>query len=296
MTVNFEYYKIFYYAGKYRNFTRAAKVLQTSQSAVSHAMQTLEHQLGCRLFIRNNRGITLTPEGERLYAHVEPGCQQLFLGEEAVSASVALEGGTVSVATTETSLHCCLFAALDQFHRQYPQVRFKLMNHLTGGDAVAAVRNGTADYAVTPSPVPIQKPLALRELMTFRDVLLAGAQYAHLREAPRALAEIAGYPLMCLVRGTTTRTFLEGVFSAAGVTLSPDVEATTTDMILPLVTRNLGVGFVPEPLARAALARGEVYEVPMQEALPVRRICAVYDTGRPKSLAAKAFFDSLPAV
>ena len=293
MAVNFESYKIFYYAGKYRSFTKAARVLHTSQSAISHAMQTLEHQLGCRLFIRNNRGISLTPEGERLYTYVEQGCLRFFQGEEAILGGNALEGGTVSIAATETALHCCLFQALDRFHQQYPEVRFKLMNLLTGSDAVAAVKNGSADYALAPSPLLIRKPLALRELLSFRDVLIAGKQYAHLQSTPLSLEEITGYPLMCLIPGTTTQVFLEEIFHAAGLALAPDVEATTADMILPLVKRNLGIGFVPEPLVREALARDEVYEIPLEDPLPTRRICVIYDTGRPKSLAAKAFFDAL---
>ena len=65
--INFEYYKIFYYAAKYKNFTKAASFLSTSQSAISHAMQNLEYQLGCRLFTRSRPWeIALTDEGQKL--------------------------------------------------------------------------------------------------------------------------------------------------------------------------------------------------------------------------------------
>lgn len=57
MNVNFEYYKIFYFVAKYSNFTKAARVLGNSQPNVTRAMNCLEQQLHCTLFVRTNRGI-----------------------------------------------------------------------------------------------------------------------------------------------------------------------------------------------------------------------------------------------
>ena len=67
MYVDWEYYKIFYYVAKYQNFTKAARVLGNNQPNITHSMNRLESQLNCVLFIRSNRGVTLTPEGEMLY-------------------------------------------------------------------------------------------------------------------------------------------------------------------------------------------------------------------------------------
>ena len=67
MNVNFEYYKIFYYVAKYENFTKAARVLGNSQPNITRAMNSLEQQIHSTLFVRTNRGVQLTPEGQRLY-------------------------------------------------------------------------------------------------------------------------------------------------------------------------------------------------------------------------------------
>ena len=61
MDVNFEYYKIFYYVAKYRNFTRAAMVLGNSQPNVTRAMNCLEQQVHTTLFVRTNRGVHIPP-------------------------------------------------------------------------------------------------------------------------------------------------------------------------------------------------------------------------------------------
>ena len=65
MDVNFEYYKVFYYVAKYQNFTKAAKVLGSSQPNITREMNCLEEETGCTLFIRTNRGVRLTPPDPR---------------------------------------------------------------------------------------------------------------------------------------------------------------------------------------------------------------------------------------
>ena len=67
MAANFEYYRIFYYVPRYKSFTKAATFLMSSQPAISRCMKILEHELGCMLFIRTKKGVSLTPEGDALY-------------------------------------------------------------------------------------------------------------------------------------------------------------------------------------------------------------------------------------
>ena len=61
MEVTYDYYRIFYYAAKYKSFSQAATILMSNQPNVTRAIHNLESQLGCRLFIRSNRGAELTP-------------------------------------------------------------------------------------------------------------------------------------------------------------------------------------------------------------------------------------------
>ena len=62
-------YYIFYTAASCGNISKAAAKLFISQPAVSKAIQKLESGLGCQLFVRSSRGVTLTEEGSILYEH-----------------------------------------------------------------------------------------------------------------------------------------------------------------------------------------------------------------------------------
>ena len=85
MQTNLEYYKIFYYVAKYQNFTRAARVLGNNQPNITHTMNKLEDQLHCVLFIRSNRGVTLTEEGRELTAQIAPLVERSRKPEEIVA-------------------------------------------------------------------------------------------------------------------------------------------------------------------------------------------------------------------
>ena len=89
MSVNFEYYKIFYYVAKYKSITQAASLLYSSQPSISRMIKILEQELGCTLFIRTRKGVALTPEGEELFDHVAPACEELFVGKNCSPALTA---------------------------------------------------------------------------------------------------------------------------------------------------------------------------------------------------------------
>ena len=64
--ITYDYYRIFYFVAKYKSFTKAADILHNNQPNITRYMNNLEQELECTLFLRSNRGIVLTPEGEKI--------------------------------------------------------------------------------------------------------------------------------------------------------------------------------------------------------------------------------------
>ena len=154
MNVNFEYYKIFFYVAKYHNFTKAAHVLGNSQPNVTRAMNCLEQQINTLLFVRTNRGVELTPEGEKLYIRVSAAMAQIFEAEEELSDSMSLSHGSISIGASETALNIFLLDKLKSFHMMYQGIRLKIYNHSTP-QAIDAVKNGIIDFAVVSTPADV---------------------------------------------------------------------------------------------------------------------------------------------
>lgn len=290
MNSNFEYYKIFYYVAKYENLTKAATALKTSQPAVTRTIHKLEGELGCRLFTRSKTGMKLTPEGRTFYGYVAAGCAQFFKGENDLSNLISLENGTIYISATETALHCYLFQAMEEFNSLYPNVRFKILNNSTT-ESVNAVKEGKVDLAFVSANLQVAKPLRMKILRKYRDILIAGKRFEELKAGKEELSlkELVSYPWISLTAETITRRFLNEYFEKNGLTFMPDMELATTDMILPAVRHNLGLGFIPAEFADAELESGQVFEIKVKEKLPERNIVLIYDMEYPQSIAAKEF-------
>ena len=288
MNSNFEYYKIFYYVAKYENLTKAAAVLKTSQPAVTWTIHNLENELGCRLFIRSKKGMKLTPEGHAFYEYVAAGCSQFFRGESNLSSLLSMDNGTIYISATETALHCYLFQAMGEFNSRYPNVHFKILNNSTT-DSVNAVKEGKVDLAFVSTSLQVANPLRMKVLRKYHEVLISGSRFRELQGKTCSLEELTSYPWISLTSETLTRTFLNGYFAEHGLKFFPDMELATTDMILPAVRYNLGIGFIPAEFAQEDLKTGRVFEIKVKEALPERNIILIYDTEYPQSVASKEF-------
>lgn len=290
MNSNFEYYKIFYYVAKYENLTKAATALKTSQPAVTRTIHKLENELGCRLFTRSKTGMQLTPEGRTFYGYVAAGCAQFFKGENDLSNLISLENGTIYISATETALHCYLFQAMEEFNSLYPNVRFKILNNSTT-ESVNAVKEGKVDLAFVSANLQVAKPLRMKILRKYHDILISGNRFGELKDDGKevSLKELVSYPWISLTAETITRRFLNEYFEKNSLTFTPDMELATTDMILPAVRHNLGLGFIPAEFADSELKSGQVFEIKVKEKLPERNIILIYDKEYPQSIAAKEF-------
>lgn len=288
MYVDWEYYKIFYYVAKYQNFTKAARVLGNNQPNITHSMNRLESQLNCVLFIRSNRGVTLTPEGELLYSRIASAAVQIQDAEEELSASATLEHGAISISATETALNIYLAEKLRAFHTDYPGIRLRISNHSTP-QALQAVKNGEVDFAIITTPAEVESGLKMVELKPFYEVLVGGRTFTALSSQNLSLKELNNYPLISLSDESMTRAFYRQFFLDHGAVLKPDTEAATTDQMLTLVKSELGIAFLPQSMVQDALARGEIVQLHLQEIIPQRSICLVYDHHRPLNTAARKF-------
>lgn len=282
MNINYEYYKIFYYAAKYKNITRAAAAIGSSQPNVTRVLKLLESELNCKLFEREARGITLTEEGRRLYAHVQIAVMQLENAQEELSGQAACQMGTVEIGATETALHLFLLDALRSFKESHPGARIKIHNDTTP-KLLKKLACGGLDFAVLTTPFA-QHKLVSKRLHSFQEILVAGSQYRELGQRKWKLGELHRYPWVGLLEGTATDAFYREYFLRQHTKVELDLEAATSDLLIPLIRSNFGIGFVPEKLAQPFFMRQELVQIPLSCSLPQRDICLVSDQGRGKSI------------
>ena len=139
------------------------------------------------------------------------------------------------------------------------------------------------------APPEHQKPLHKIPLYPFREILIGGPKYAHIALKTHSLNDLTEFPFISLGNDTSTRELFNRYFLNLKIPFHPDMEAATTDQILPMVKHNLGLGFYPEELAAEALSRGEITQIPLVEPIPERQVCLIRNTNRPQSIAAKSW-------
>lgn len=285
MFINYDYYRIFYYVAKYRNFTQAANALMNNQPNITRTIKNLENELGCILFVRSNRGVKLTPEGEKLYAHVRIAVEQIQAGERELSMEKSLQSGIVSIGATEVALRCFLLPVLKDYWQRYPGVRLRVSNYSTP-QAIAALKNGSIDIALVTTPTGNHKTIKTRNVKELREIAVCGTAFSKLAEGQISLGEISKLPIISLGPQTKTYEFYSQWFLQHGLSFAPDIEASTADQILPMVKNNLGIGFIPQEFLEEEDS-DNVLTLQLTEQIPTRSICFVKRADQTLSIAAK---------
>lgn len=105
-----------------RSFTRAARELGVSPSALSHAVQKLEERLGVRLLARTTRSVSPTDAGEKLVARLSPALADMRGAWEEIAGLGGEPRGRVRLVTSRMAARMVLGPRLASFARAYPHV------------------------------------------------------------------------------------------------------------------------------------------------------------------------------
>ena len=265
------------------SFTKAAELLDYTQPALSQMIASLEKELGLKMLYRSRYGIRLTPEGERLYAHVRIAFEHIEAGEAELTEARNLQTGTVYIAASEVALRCLLLPVLKQYRLLYPGVRIRISNHSTP-QAIAALKDGAADIAVVTTPTVHSASLAETVIRPIQEVAVCSSAFPALTDRPVALSELLDYPIISLGPDTKSFAFYSDFFTGHSLPFHPAIEAFTADQILPMVEADLGIGFVPNEFLTP---ESRVCRIDLKEHIPERQVVLIKRKGQPLSVAAR---------
>lgn len=275
MSISYDYYRIFYYVAKYGSFSKAAEALFSNQPNLTRTIKQLEDQLGCTLFIRSNKGVVLTEDGEKLFSHISIAMDHIQSGEEGILLKNTLQRGLLSIGASEIALRCYLLPLLNKFRQQYPNIRIKISNVSTP-EALEMLENELVDLAMVTTPLNPGKNLDSICVKKFSEVPVCGdgfeSLYASTEDIP--LSTLNQYPIVSLGTHSSTYEYYQRYFAEQGLSFSPDVEAATADQLVPLISYNLGVGFIPEEFLYYQKEKA-LHVLPLACALPSREIVLV---------------------
>ena len=277
MDINYELYKVFYPVAVTLSFSEASKQLFISQSAVSQSIKVLEKKL--------------TPEGEILLKHIEPAMNLIQKGENQLLEAHTLNGGQLRIGASDTICRYYLVPYLKQFHKEYPNIHIKVINH-TSIECAKALENGQTDFIIANYPnSALAGNLHTRVINEFHDVFVASRQAFDLEGKELTLEELLKYPIMMLDRKSTTSEFLHQIFQKSHLDLVPEIELSSNDLLIDLARIGLGIAFVPDFCIPAN--DKDLFILELSEKLPARQMVVAFNESLPVSQAAKQFMDML---
>ncbi|MBE9138282.1 LysR family transcriptional regulator [Nodosilinea sp. LEGE 07088] len=130
------------------NFSEAALTLDVTQSTISHAIATLEDELGITLLQRGRHGARLTPVGDRVTTHAREVLALLdTIGSEANQAR-GVQGGSLRIASMRSVATHVLPGAIARLHRRYPGITITVLEMDEMPQLKQALLKGEADLSV----------------------------------------------------------------------------------------------------------------------------------------------------
>lgn len=272
MDIKLEQYKIFCMAAEAGSFSEAAKLLYITQSAVSQQIRALERELNVALFVRGKKGAKLTSHGELLFGYVKRSLSEIESAENLFAKMKSLEEGSLKIGAGDTITRYFLLEKLERFHSQYPAIKIETVNRVTG-ETLSLLSSGKVDIAFVNLPVDdsLYHNIQIQKASTLHDIFIAGNKYSHLKEKLLTMQDIASLPLVMLEPKSNTRKTTDDFFRAHGITLNPEFELGSHDLLFDFARKNLGIACVTEEFADK-YAQNDTFKLKTSFEIPERNI------------------------
>lgn len=243
MNVSYEWYKVFYFAAYYMNFSKAANQLFVTQSSVSQTIKSLENQLDTLLFYRNGKKISLTQTGKVLFDYVQRMQNEIQTAEKIINSYKVLDKGELKIGVSDTICKHYLLNYLEFFHNNYPNIKL-LIDNQPSPKTKEGVLNSELDLGfINHEYDEIDDRFNYIDFYKLEEVFFTSNKLKDLQNVTLTAKNFPDIPFISLKENTSTRLFIEKIFINQNIKVQPEVELISVDLIIDLVKVGFGVGF-----------------------------------------------------
>lgn len=274
-------YEVLLCASDEGSFLRAGEKLGYTQSGITQMMNSLEREIGFSLFIRGNKGVSLTDEGKRLVPMMRQLLRQQSLIEQECAQIKGGEAGRVSIGSfTSISMHW-LPAIIERFQKLHPNVDIEMLETGSADQLENWLQEGRIDICFYSLP---QKS-SFYQIELLQDKLYAVLPKNHkmrnLDAFPVSL--FANEPFLIYQSSSGYDRDIMGVLKREGITPKIKFSSNFDYCIISMVEHNLGISILPYEILKGQL--DDVVIIPL---LP--------DTSRRLGIAVRNKHEISPAV
>ncbi|OLA85868.1 MAG: LysR family transcriptional regulator [Roseburia sp. 40_7] len=291
MNQNLSAYRIFYTVANAGNISKAAKELYISQPAISKSIQKLEDGIGCKLFLRSSRGVTLTEEGELLYSYVKNAFETLTLGEEKLHRSIELGVGHLKIGVSSTLCKYLLLPYLKEFIKRHPHISISITCQSTN-DTLKLLEENKIDIGLIGKP-DNTKNIQFDYLEEIEDIFVATKDYLRnlkMRGVTKSHI-LQNSTLMLLDKHNMTRQYIDDYLQINHIHVQDSIDISDMDLLIEFAKIGVGVACVIKSFVTSELADGTLIEIPLGIPIHKREVGFSYKTQLKPSKSLRAFIE-----
>jgi DNA-binding transcriptional LysR family regulator len=291
--MNVDQMKAFHKVAATGSFTKAARELFLTQSAVSQQIRALEDEVGVRLIDRSGKRIRLTGEGEALLTYTE----RLFDLHEEIETLFGslrtLQKGKIAVGATAVIGTYFMPAVINAYHRQYPGIEMDLRMG-NSEQILRMILDREVDLGIAGM---VKNQTTLKSVFIHREELLFVCSPRNPLAARKtvSLSDLDRIPFIWREKGTQTLALVQRWFQENAADDFPHQTLSLANMEAAkrIVEEGYGVTIIPATAARREIEAGLLKRLNVREFTVTVDYGLFYREGRIFSRVAESFLETL---
>ena len=275
-----------------RSFTRAAKQLGVSQSALSQTVSALEARLGVRLLNRTTRSVTPTQAGERLLVSIGPKFEEMDVELAALGELRERPAGNLRITATEHAAESILIPALSRIVPRYPDIKVEVVIDYGLANIVAE----RYDAGIRPGELVAKDMIAVRVGPDVRMAVVGTPSYFTGRRKPRTPQDLTDHNCLNLrlpTHGGLYAWEFEKDKRAVNVRVDGQLVFNGAGALLNAALNGLGLAYLMETYVQPHIAAGRLARVLSDWCPPFSGYHLYYPSRRQTSPAFAVLVDAL---
>lgn len=257
--MEFKQLKSFVVVAETLSFSKTAEILNFAQSSISDQIRLLEDELGCKLFERLGKNISLTKEGNKFLSYAEKIISLCDEAKQCVAEALTPTGSLI-IATAET---LCVFRLPDLFKEycsRFPEVEVNLR---VGNceDFPSMLRKNKVDIAFTLDNEKSYTDIISKTLLYEPLVLVSNATDSLAGRDMIELIELENKNLILTQRGCSYRARFEEYLASVDVRPKSFLELESIEAIKQYVLSGFGISFLPRVAVEKEIEDGQLVEL-----------------------------------
>jgi DNA-binding transcriptional LysR family regulator len=285
----FQQLRGFCYAAGSGSISKAAQRMGLSQPAVTQQIQSLESELGVKLFLRHGSRMQLTHDGEMLFQMARALVEQLEdLEQQFRQRRNEVDEGRIEIAAGWSTILYVLPKYVELFRRAHPKIELRLHN-VTGLEGMERLRTGLVDFAVGPL-MQVPADIEFHPMVSYEAVVITCLGHPLAQQKKLTLEEISRHPLILPPRNLSTWSMVDSTFKKRGLPYQVAMEVGGWEVIKKYVELGLGISII---ISIGITGEQKLEVIPAGEFFPIRTYGVVSRKGQIHSPQAKRFIHLL---